>query len=539
MNFVPIIGEEDQKVYALLTTDELDFNKDKRYTPLLTFPVYTYDKLSTAKDQNKPSEWPYVFQFVNQFFDTLSPDDKTIVAKAFALIKHKINQFQLQNNIYMIQNLTKEISAVLVDMDMTTDFCTKLYAFVVEKVPIGIMKNAGKRPQDRPELTFTEDDVKIVNTITVLCKVLCPIFGTLITVTKSQIDSRIKEVHCASIMAGIIWNRYAAVSEKLKYYIEHVTHQLIKKEEEDILVYGHDMASLAYQFYCQLLVRQLVNVDLSVSDSNLMSYIIVSVKRAIINTQGTINGSPTKPRKPPEAESDDEGNIAQLETDSMTSKKPNYIPDLIIAAVPSVIARYKSMFNITDAEYQECLNYYNGHPFIPNILNRQLNSLLYGQDFGGSDGINILKAPDFNRITVLTQMIIAQYDKDPAFKTLAHLMTAVPSIATTVRNDELNSNLVWMQVSATQSYKNCRQRFVNSTVATKNKEWRPHIESILQDMTESHYAYNTADLLWDFFGDENKNGILIHLNKDALIAYCSFYDWYMTVKEEARAAGGL
>ena len=30
-----------------------------------------------------------------------------------ALIKHKINQFQLQNNIYMIQNLTKEISAVL------------------------------------------------------------------------------------------------------------------------------------------------------------------------------------------------------------------------------------------------------------------------------------------------------------------------------------------------------------------------------------------------------------------------------------------
>ena len=55
MRFEPTIGD-DGKVYAYLTTDELAFNKDHAYDPLLTFPVHTYDKLNSVRGERARGE---------------------------------------------------------------------------------------------------------------------------------------------------------------------------------------------------------------------------------------------------------------------------------------------------------------------------------------------------------------------------------------------------------------------------------------------------------------------------------------------------
>jgi len=537
MQFVPIIGA-DHNVKAYLETEELEINKDHNLDEFLTFYVHTYNKLNSYK--NGPSDpeaalgWQYVFGYVNQFFNTLDNESKTVVAKTYALIKKDINTFQEIGDIYQITKLVRTISNRLAEMDLAVDLCPKLVTFVEQYIPIGLLKDAGNRPQDKPELTFYKHDVLVVTAITVLCKMLCPIFGNIVAITKKLINAQLKEIHCSCIITGIIENRFKNETEKLKHYIEHVTIQIHQKDTADALVYGYDMNTLAHRLYCQLLVRQLVNVNLSVKDSNLMSYIIVSTKRSINTILNSVANTPTKGRTPIAAESEDEGNIAQLETDSMTSRKTSDIDAMVIAAVPRVMNKFMNEYSIERAEYDACFEYYKERTLTPSPLNEQLNSLIYGSDFGGSIGIKMLKFYEYSLITVLTQMIIFQHDADPAYKQLAHLVTANPSIATMVMNDELNDNIVWLQVSASNAFKNCKMRFMNSTVVIKNHEWENHIQNIIRDITVHHYTYNTAPWLWEWLGEENQNGKIIQLDKNILVAYCAFYDWYLSAQEALR-----
>ena len=536
MQFVPVVGP-DHNATAYLETDELEINKDHTLDEFLTFYVHTYNKLSSIKNgPNDPEAalgWQYVFGYVNQFFNTLDNPSKELIVKTYALIKKDINVFQEIGDIYQITSLIKTISGKLAQMDLDIDLCPKLVAFVEQYIPIGLLKDAGNRPQDKPELTFYKHDVIVVTAITVLCKMLCPIFGNIVAITKKSINAQLKEIHCSCVITGIIENRFKNETEKLKHYIEHVTIQIHQKDTADALVYGYDMNSLAHRLYCQLLVRQLVNVNLSVKDSNLMSYIIVSTKRSINTILNSVANTPTKGRTPIAAESEDEGNIAQLETDSMTSRKTSDIDAIVVAAVPRVIQKFMTEYSIEASEYNACLDYYSKFTLTPSPLNEQLNSLIYGADFGGSIGIKMLKFKEYNLITVLTQLILFLHDADPAYKQLAHLVTANPSIATMVLNDELNDNIVWLQVSASNAFKNCKQRFMNSTVAIKNHEWENHIQNIIRDITVNHYVYNTAPWLWEWLGEENQNGKIIQLDKNILVAYCDFYDWFLKVREAA------
>ena len=550
MQFRPVVGK-DLQVCAVLDTEGSDIENPESIGEYLTFPVHTYTKLNSNKEDGINSiGWQYVFGYVNQFFNAeadpsrplftpLTKEDKSLIIRTFALVKRDINEYQEAGDIYKIIDLVKKIAKRLGDLDEAIDLCPKLYSFVVSYIPIGLMANAGNRPQDKPELTFYEEDVKNVTTITVLCKLFSPIFGTIIAITKKYISSNLKDVHCASILSNIIERRFKDVTEKLKFYIEHTTIQIHKEDKAASLVFGYDMNSLAYHMYCQLLVRQLVNVNLAVTNSNLMSYIIVSAKRSIVTIQNSVNNTPTTDRTPISSESDDEGNIAQLETDSMTSKKTTEIDALISAAVLPTIMKFKNLYSIEDYEYDECLKFYQVATLHPSKLNEQLNSLVFGQDFGGSIGIKMLRFNEYSMITALVQMIIMQHSADPAYIQLGHLITAKPSVAALVASDELNDNIIWLQVSASAAYKNCRQRFLSSTVEIKNKEWEQHIQSIIKDITVNHYVYNTAPYLWEWLGHENMNGKIIPIDKDILVAYCDFYDWFMTVREEAVRHGGI
>ncbi len=535
MRFEPTIGD-DGKVYAYLTTDELAFNKGHEYDPLLTFPVHTYDKLNSVRNKDQPNEWLYVFEFVNGFFDTLTLEEKELVAKTYIISKKAVDRFQEADDISKLGNLTSEISGYLEDMDTALDFCTKLYDYVVQHVPIGMMPDAGKRPQDREELTFREDDVKLLNTITVLCKILCPIFGSIIKVARDKIASSLKEQHCASIMTGIIRNRYLAVTEKLRYYVDHVTRQTIREDDASAFLLGHDMNTLGFQLYCQLLVRQLVNIDLAVNDSNLMSYIIVSVKRSAQNTQGAVSGSPTKPRKPPETDSDDAGNTALIETDSVPSKKQAWVLSVIRAAVPVTVRRIRNLYGILESEYNQCLEYYESHPFTASLLSQQLTSLMYGKDLDGSKCVQSLKFDDFKKLTILLQMIIMSHRNDPAFHKLAHLMTAVRTINTSVVGDEVDNNIISVKVQASEAFRQCKMEITNSTVALKNREWKTHIQMLIESITRQHYVYNTSDMLWAYLQEENQNGKPIELDSETMIAYCQFYIDCMNTQEEAAKA---
>lgn len=554
MKFEPYVSPESN-TFVRLNIDELDIENKEALVSYLTFPIKAYNKLNSIKNTEDLSnkEWFFVFGYVTQFFDTLSMADKKSIALTFILVNKDIMQYQANGNVFETNKMIKTISERLALLDKEINLLYKMKNFVYSDIPVGIMKDAGTRPQDRPETTFTAPEVMLVATITLLCKMLCPIYSAIMLATDKFMSSDskesanktltgVKEAMCSCILTGII-NQHSIpnpedglplkeVTEKLKNYLEHTTRQSHREDKDSNLVYGYDIHTLAYNLYCTLLVRRLVTVNLARSDSNLMSYIVVCARRSVMGVMGQVaSNAPTMPRTPIAAESDDEGNIARLETDSLTSKKTTDIDALITVAVKPTIDKVMYLNDIDESEYITCVKYYGNHPITPHIINTQLNSLLYGREFGGSNGIKMLKFPEFSKITVLTQMILLQRAQDPAYRALAHLVTAVPCVGAGSAVSELNGNNVWSRVSTSQEFIRCKDRFQNSTIILKNHVWENHIHKIIEDITDHHYAYNTAPYLWDWMGEQNLNGKVIPLNANILIAYCHFYNWVLDGRE--------
>lgn len=557
MQFKPYVSE-DFNTYAELDISDLDIENKDQLRPFLMFPIKSYNKLNAVKNTEHliNKEWQYVFEYPSAFLNTLSKHDKEQIAKTFVLMHKEIDKYQEEDNVLKTNTMIKNIAMWLGALDKEINLCAKMKDYVYGYIPVGIMKDAGTRPQDRPETTFTAPEVMLVATITLLCKMLCPVYSAIMLATDKFMSSDskestnrtlagVKESLCSCILTDII-NAHAEVNpadglplkevtEKLKNYLEHTTKQSHREDKDSNLVYGYDVHTLAYNLYCTLLVRRLVTVNLARSDSNLMSYIVVCARRSVMGVMGQVAANaPTMPRTPIAAESDDDGNIARLETDSLTSRKTADVESLITVAVKPTIEKVMYLNEINEEEYSSCLQYYQSHPLSPNTINVQLNSLLYGREFDGCVGIKMLKFPEFSKITVLTQMILLQRAQDPAYRALAHLVTARPRVGATSAAAELNGNNVWLQVSSSHEFRQCLLKFQNSTVTSKNKIWENHIRNIIKDITENHYEYNTAPYLWNWMEEDNLNGKIIPLSPNILIAYCHFYNWELESRDMAQ-----
>ena len=161
---------------------------------------------------------------------------------------------------------------------------------------------------------------------------------------------------------------------KLDHYIEHTVNQVTETSLSS-LMHGYNSYNLTLYLKSQLLIRQFVNVDLSIKDGNLMTYIIVSVKRAIRTVYSTINKLPTYSRKPITTKHEDDGNTAQIEIDSMTSRKLSDTRMLISVAVENTQRKYLNLYGIDVEDYEQVVAYYNNHPITPTPINQMLCSM--------------------------------------------------------------------------------------------------------------------------------------------------------------------
>ena len=556
MQFKLQINPDSTRYASLEDTEYLMLPNREHTQHLYKFPIKSYSKLKMKlgdefSDEN--SGWISIFGYVNVFFSTLTEEEQLKVALTYALIHMDCDNYYKKNDIYQTSSLIAKISDRLLLLDKEIDLVRKMYRFVVDSdtIKIGVMENAGSRPQDSKELTFHDDEVMLVATLAMLCKAFCPIFGLLINILASNLSPTLQDVHCSGIFTGII-NAHdsefepilnlKAVTEKLKHYIEHQAAQICRNDIDSSIVAGYDVHSLAYSLYCKLLVRKLVGISLANRESNIMAFIVVYVRNCTRQTiSGTKSKNPTMLREDKETESED-GNTARLETDSMTSKKTADITDLVTAFVDPAVTRVMDTYDISQEEIKMCLDWYQTHPIVPNCINKQLNSLQYGQDFGGSLGIQMLIRPEFSLITVLLQLVMMKQvetlrdDEKKTFGTLVHLLTAQPSISVTMSG--LNGNNVWLQTAGSVHYHKCLQKFQNSTVTNKNKAWENHIKNLIEEVTVEHYAYNSAPYIYECLGQDVMNGKVIPIDANVFKAYCFYYNWELENREQQRLVVG-
>lgn len=535
MEFVPV-HLVDRKIAAKLVIDDLNIENKENIEELLTFKMTSYDKLNKLSKVEKLfgsnySYWNDTFATVNHFLSLTDDDTKKEIVYALTLMHKDIIDFFTDDKAVDVSILTKKLSAKVDQFDMSCNLCDKLREFVVDHVPIGLMPNAGKRPQDSDRLTFYPDDVVTLMSITLLCKLMSPIFGTMMTYLIKQVDIKAKESCCVAIFTDLFDRKFEYIIDKLKNYISHTVNNQFKEETTMSLMHGYDAFSLSYAMYSQLLIRQFVNVPLVRKDKgNLITYILVSVKKAITTIRATVLKKPTYTRLLYASDSDDDGNTSRLEIDSMTSRTTCDVPMLIKCAVPHTIKKYLTLFDIDLDEYDRSITFFKSSPVHPSKLNKDMNSMFYSRDFGGGKGILMLKAKEYSDITALLQLVLFTLSADEDYRQLAHMLTALPSLDSSL-GFSYEDNKFRLNAGSSIGYRNCRARFENSPFGLKGREWDNHIEILTNDLIQNKYRYNTPNWVWEWLDVDNMNGQLIDPDSGVIAALCDFYDFLQGMQQ--------
>ena len=533
MEFVPV-HLVDRKIAAKLEITDVDIPEKENIQDLLIFKMSSYDKLNKLNKIETLSGsnykyWNDTFSTINRFLSLLDHNTKCEIVYALTLMHTDILTFFSNEKAIDVSVLTKQLSDKCNKLDLSCNLCDQLRDFVIKHIPIGLMPNAGNRPQDNYKLTFYPDEVITLMSITLLCKLMSPIFGVMMSNLINKVDIKAKEACCVAIFTDLFSRKFNKIIDKLKYYIQHTVNVQCKEDAAKSLsniMHGCDNFSLSHSMYSQLLIRQFVNVPLVRKDKegNLITYILVSVKKALTTINSTILKKPTYLRPLFASDSDDDGNTSRLEVDSIASKRTCDVPSLVKCAVPHTINKYLQMYDISVEEYENSIEYYSNNPIIPTKLNKDINSMFYSRDFGGGKGVLMLKANEYSQITALLQLVLFTLSADEGYRRLAHMLTVLPSLDTQL-GFSFEDNLFKMNTGASVGYRNCRMRFENSPFGLKGKEWDNHIDNITNDIIMNKYRYNTANWIWAWLEMDNINGKLVEPNGSIISALCDFYDW--------------
>lgn len=529
MRIVPHLSL-DLSVYARLDISDLDVPNKENLEHLTLFPVGSYTKLVKIRHKHKPLQedikddiWDMVYASVNRFINTLPSAEQITIAQGFMLIHNTVLEFFKSNpDMLQFNSMLRQVGAQLNELEEELDLCTKLRAYIDENIVVGLYEGAGKRAQDSEALTFQPEQVRDVMTITLLCKMLSPIYGCILNAMDKHIDTNMKVPLAVTILTTLFNRRYPALIEKLYNYIKHT---IIQNNDESTSGYmhGYDNNSITYAMYSALMIRQLVNIDLRIQNGNLMTYILVSVKRAIATVRSGIKKDPTYSRKPIQTRHEEDGNTAQLEIDSMTSRKTLDVGPIIVASINPTIKTLMVKYQIDDAAYQESLEFYQRNPIIPNPINQDINSMIFGRHIGGGAGLRMLRSVEYTKLTTLAQLIIFSIDVN--YYELGHMVTA--RMADTAVDTTINPSLFKVKVGSSQAYRTIKQNFEDSPFGFKGKDWDHHVQKIVENLTTNKYVLNTSNFLWNWLDEDNMNGKVFSPTDATITAICSLYEFIL------------
>lgn len=527
----------DSTVVAYLNIDDLDIPQKENLQHLLQFQIGTYVKLTKVKSMYEPGaheekpirddNWDVIYANVNQFLNGLSKEHQISLAQGFMLMHNTITEyFRTAKDLMNLNAAMRQVGEQLDEVDKSIDLLGQLRTYVDNHMVVGIYEGAGKRAQDSDKLTFQPDQVTTLMSVTILCKLLSPIYGEIMANLDKKIDTKLKELHAVSILTQMYQRRFPELIDKLMYYIRHTVNQH-NEETTSGLMHGYDNTSMTYHMYSVLMTRQFVNVDLRVRNGNLMTYIIVSIKRAINTVKSAIKKNPTFSRKPVTAKHEEDGNTAQLEIDAMTSKKTLDVGPIISAAIDPTIRMLMAKYQIDDESYQASLEYYLKNPIVPNPINCDINAIFFSKHLGGGNGLRMLRGPEYTKITTLMQLIVFSLDSN--YQELGHVMTA--RMADTAVDTTINANMFSVKVGGSTHYRTVKQLFENNPYGIRGKDWDNHVKKLTDILTTNKYLYNTSNFLWNWLDQDNTNGKIFAPSDATITAMCSLYDFYMANEE--------
>ena len=519
MRFVKQVTETGKSlVYLDLQGEKLPgFKFD--YTPLLKFHIETYTVL---KSKSSSMAWDIVFRTTHELFDTRPKSEQLGFATMLVVMHYEIIDKLYTQDLQVFNNnlvpLETTLSKWLDEYDQKVDLVPHLRAWVERNVPIQSFVGVGERPQDSAATTFYREDVVDLTTLVLVCKMMTPIFGIFIEACKKKIGNNLKEIHCLAITKLLFKHRFGPLIDKLKFFISKIMKPVLSKLAPSHLFNGYTFNTASDEVYSRLITRQYVTVDLFKDNGNLMTYTTSCIRAASTTQCSMAGGAKTAAREmilplSNQVSINDEGNSSNLEAESRSSNSTADYAVLIKAAANKAIDSFIAEQDIDPELAESCFYYYTVHHIDPTPINSFILSIVFGRALGGAKSIAMLDRVSYSKLLALLQI----YFSKSGYEVLVNPLTLKDTgeLKSQFTGNDTQLRAIW---NSSYEYKACNERFVGSI---GELTWDTRLKEIIENITSTKYAYNTAPAIWDMLHQESHNGEVFVVDTDLSRQICS------------------
>ena len=525
MKFVKLIFQNEDVGLAIDLSD-IDIPSEEVQPDLLIFRMASYEIGKTRKRADNAGDqeidaWDKTYAVSNRMLESL-PNDVAVKYATTMMELHKIADDVFDGIMQMgMERMAHTMGELLDKLDQESGLCDHIFEYIEKNVPFALTPDAGRHAQDSQEMTWYPEQARVLMTIVLLCKIVSPIFGLIASRLNKNLMAY-RDAICSQILLQLLDRRYPAIIDKLRYYIKKIATRAVK-EDKSALMNGITVEGACFAVYTTLLTRTYVNVNLMATGSNPITMTHVNIKKIIDTHNQKAIKHKAEERRPPAIVTSDDDRVAQMEIDSMTSRKTADVVPITRFAVRDIIRRMKAEYTISDDDFYQSYGYYVSHPIVPNVINKNLNSVFFGRSLGGSRGLLLLKAEEYTQLTCLLQLII--FSLDVNYRELGHMMTAVPAVGVAIGT--LNVNTLKARASNSIAYRNVRERFHENPHCVDGKAWDKYIASITERVTVDKVLYNTSNFLWNWLDEDNLNGKALEPTEMTIHAFCGMYEFIL------------
>lgn len=412
-----------------------DGNNNVDGHPDIPFSIKTYVKISKDGEHEVGDR---ILLPINLFFKTLSDKEHRIIYAMYKYTKTHIDQMTKDNRREYQDRIQLKVYETIRKLDIPTKlirFC-KTDLFVYPD-----LSEVGKLPHHSKEKTFLIDDYVEITAISLLSKMMVPIWGEFVKILGDLgignnqreriafdlIEPSLEESSFARIYTKLS-NSLESIIDEIRKNIDKkpmgstttsfiVTHNGIDDEMFDSIVMATIVMKRMAPYECFTLLKD-GNVP------NAMVYIYDSImKTADTRIKAMRNTMNTMPRRElPSYDTEDNSSI--LDHASKTSNRP--IDDHIY--VTTAVGQWELPKLLEDTNtpmdvYSSAVDYYSTNSFDVSPMTQALVASFIGARFGGSKCINYLPLGIHQKIVTIMQIFLISQ----GMTTLASLASACTS----------------------------------------------------------------------------------------------------------------
>jgi hypothetical protein len=518
--------------------------------PDISFVIRTYQKI--AKDEEEITS-NSIIRNINLFFDTLDIKAQTELYKMYKYAKAQlglmdlVNRREIQDNIQ--EYIFKTIKRFKIDQKMI-DFCGSPIFVYPDLAEVGTL------PHHMPAKTFVIGEYIEITAISLLSKMMIPIWGELIKILGDlKIGSNNRDKIAFELIEPVLEDGpFERIYAKLSYYLSTsvidtrkaldgkatanyttssfiITHNGIDDEMFNVIVMAAIVVKRMATYDCFTTLR-----DGGIPDA--MVYINDGIKRtANTRIQAMRETMNTMPRKPLPSH-DTEDNQSILDHASKMSKKPIDVPIVVVTAaeqweIPKLVELTETPLDV----YQSAIDYYRTNTFDVSPLCQAMVASFVGTRFGGSKCINYLPPQSYHKVVVLLQVFLIRNG-------MFELASLISSKTSTLPIDGTISSVgvrIQTNLNTTQEFHQCLRLFKGflrkpvNTFGKKGKSrkgdpvetvsFTTHINRLTEWVVRYTHAENMAPALWEFSKQEPRTpiGAEVVYSDSVIRTLCRFY----------------